>query len=102
MTKPPPNNFDPVRYLHHFDDCTISKAEKIELIEALWLVAQSFADNAFGMTPKLPIQPTQQHKTGNKAAASDMIQTDIDIRTPDCAANDNAPIPENTKGRARA
>jgi len=99
MTKPP-HNFDPARYLHHFDDCTISKAEKIELIEALWLVAQSFADEAFGLTPKLPIRQKQMQKTGKMDKAGDILQTDMSA--PDCAANDNDPIQQKMKGQARA
>ncbi|MEO1610568.1 MAG: hypothetical protein AAFR90_14820 [Pseudomonadota bacterium] len=96
----PPQNFDPARYLHHFDNCTISRDEKIELIEALWLVAQSFADEAFGMTPKLPIRQKQMQKTGKTDKAGDIVNADMSA--PDCAANDNAPIQQTMKGQARA
>ena len=60
----PETEFDPKAYLNHFEDCDISETEKIECIKALWLIAQSFANHAFGLTAALPEVSAHARKTG--------------------------------------
>ena len=38
---------DVEKYLHHLDGMDLSEAEKIEFIRTLWLIAQSFVDDAY-------------------------------------------------------
>jgi len=42
-------SFKPEEYLHYFEGYDLSHEEKIEFIETLWLIAQSFADEGLGI-----------------------------------------------------
>lgn len=94
----PANDFDPARYLRHFEDCAMSEAEKIALIEALWLVAQSFADHAFGLAPAIPAAAIHARKTRKPIPKNGMLTPDT--IAPGRAANDNESCPLR-KGQSR-
>ncbi|ODA66598.1 hypothetical protein A7A08_02365 [Methyloligella halotolerans] len=42
---------DAEKYLPYFDDFDLSEDQKRATIEALWIVAETFADLAFGLHP---------------------------------------------------
>ena len=42
-------SFKPEEYLHYFESYDLTHEEKIEFIETLWLIAQSFADDGLGI-----------------------------------------------------
>lgn len=39
------------KFLHHFDEYDISRESKVEIVEALYAIAENFADLAFGVHP---------------------------------------------------
>lgn len=42
---------DAEKYLPHFEDFDLTEDQKRATIEALWIIAESFADLAFGLHP---------------------------------------------------
>ena len=76
-------SFKPEEYLHYFESYDLSHEEKIEFIETLWLIAQSFADDGLGIgsaandnTPETGTDVPDPVKSdniqqGNTAAAND-------------------------------
>lgn len=82
-------SFDPKKYLHHFDDCDMSDDEKTELIETLWMVAQSFVDRAFD----------QSHVTANDSPLTEPCDLSGQCANIPHAANDNTETLK-TKGTA--
>jgi hypothetical protein len=42
---------NPEKFLHHFEEYEISREQKLEIIDALYAIAENFADLAFGVHP---------------------------------------------------
>jgi len=93
----PADDFDPRAYLHHFDDCAMGEADKIAVIEAMWMLAKGFADRAFGLTPGQHLPAETTRKNGNHD--NEMVQSRRVGRVPETPANDNTPPPKR-KGTA--
>jgi len=66
-------SFKPEEYLHYFENYDLTHEEKIEFIETLWLIAQSFADDGLGI---------------GSAANDNTPETGTDV--PDPVKSDNA------------
>jgi len=85
-------SFKPEEYLHYFEGYDLSHDEKIEFIETLWLIAQSFADDGLGIGSAAN---DNAPKTGS--AVPDTVESDNAQRVNTEAANDNTdPKTKNT------
>ena len=57
------------KYRHYFDEYDMTDKQKDEFIEALYVIMQSFADQAFDLTPTqqvLDLQENSSKKTSKK------------------------------------
>jgi len=77
-------SFNPEEYLHYFEGYDLSHEEKIEFIEALWLIAQSFADDGLGIGSAAN---DNAPKTGS--AVADPVESDNAQQMNTEVANDN-------------
>ncbi|MFG1289600.1 hypothetical protein [Xanthobacter versatilis] len=78
--------FDPKRYIHHLEGLDINEAEKIEFVRTLWLIAQSFVDDAYSGKSDGTGCNTDRLKTGFEAANVIDLGT---LRKTRAARNDN-------------
>ena len=56
---------DVQRYLKHVDEFNLTEAQKLELLETLWMIMESFADRAFRLNPGLPSSRSEKENTSN-------------------------------------
>lgn len=87
-------SFKPDEYLHYFESYDLSHEEKIEFIETLWLIAQSFADDSLGIGSAANDNAPE---TGN--VSSDPVKSDNAQQMNTGPANDNND-PSSEKGAA--
>ncbi|MDZ4841967.1 MAG: hypothetical protein SH859_07475 [Hyphomicrobium aestuarii] len=92
----PHTPFDPQNYLHHLEGIGLTEGEKIEFIRMLWLIAQSFVDDAYSARTDVDVS---QLKSGFEAA--NVIDLGIVKNTRAIAANDNAGSRAKREPRAR-
>ncbi len=90
--------FDPKTYLSHLNDFDASEAEKLAAIEAMWTIAQGFADQAFGVSPGQQLWTELPGKNGNDPR--EMVELDPVGNALPQAANDNAQA-QKLKGTAQ-
>lgn len=86
--------FKPEDYIHHLDAYDLTAEEKTAFIEALWIIARSFADQAFGVAL---VKDSGAGEPRNSLA--NLIKSNADQNTCAKAANDNAAKP-NKRGAA--
>jgi len=87
-------SFKPEEYLHYFEGYDLSHEEKIEFIETLWLIAQSFADDGLGIG-----SAANDNSPETGSAVSDPVRSDNAQEVNTEGANDNN-IPSSEKGAA--
>ena len=66
--------FDPGRYRHHLDGLAMSEAQKLDLIQAMFSIMESFVDRAFGDAPEQQL-----------LAARNSFRADFDPNGIECA-----------------
>ncbi|MEM9028512.1 MAG: hypothetical protein AAGC70_09095 [Pseudomonadota bacterium] len=86
-------SFDPKDYLGHLEDFEMSEAEKLAYIETMWLVMQSFADQAWGIAPATQIEINRISKNGNHN--SDLVDLMV------AGTGQSEPANDNTQTRHR-
>lgn len=77
-------SFKPEEYLHYFEGYDLTEEEKIEFIETLWLIAQSFADQGLGIG-----SAANDNSTKARTAAPDLANARSVEKISTDAANDN-------------
>ncbi|MEM7776347.1 MAG: hypothetical protein AAF732_12125 [Pseudomonadota bacterium] len=82
--------FKPEDYLHHLESYDLTLEEKTEFLEALWLIAQCFADQAFGVA-------SVPHSAGSETRTPLGCLIDLDAKEPISGkpANDNGNAQNN-------
>ncbi|MEO1282930.1 MAG: hypothetical protein AAFV69_14480 [Pseudomonadota bacterium] len=90
--------FDPRDFLSHLDDFDVPEAQKIAVIESMWVSAQGFVDHAHGLSSGQQLWTEDACGNGNKS--SNVIQFKGAVGRPLVPANDNQ-IPSTKKGTAR-
>ncbi len=54
-------NFDPAKYRHHVDGWDLTEEQKLDLLREVWVMMESFADLAFGMSSEQILLGINQH-----------------------------------------
>lgn len=90
--------FDPRNFLSHLDDFDVPEAQKIAVIEAMWLLARGYVDHAHGLSSGQQLWTENSRENSSNSGNVVPFQKAADGAAP--PANDNQIQPPK-KGTTR-
>lgn len=70
-------------YRDYFKDCDLPEDQEAAMIEALWRLAESFADLAFGLHPSQHPEIANDNDSPNKTNVIDFFEKASKLKLPD-------------------
>lgn len=74
LTARPMDEADIENYLPYLDETDMSEDQKIEFLKALYVVLQSFVDQAFGVHPVQQVKEGQREPEGPEGVIADAVE----------------------------
>lgn len=79
----PPLEFDASRYLAEVEDLSLSEAQKVEFLKALWSIMTGFVDLGFAVDSAIPLLIQKASESGTNALQQTIPKHEFNVAVDD-------------------